>query len=204
MDANTMTWIWLIVGVVLMVSEVVIPGLVVVFLGLTAVLVAVGRWIGWIDGLADSFTYWFVLSLVITMSLRGIVSKLTPGEISFKPVDEDKEAIGRLVDVVEDTGSDHENGRIRFRGTSWKAVTEFGQVFRGQKARIYGRKDMVWIIDPVDDASEAPYRKTLVETITNESKIANKKSRRFLVRKTGRLRIAGRRKLVLNPIPPLP
>ena len=81
MDIDTITWLWLICGLVLMVSEIFVPGLVVVFLGLSAILVAAGRWLGFIDGLMNSFTFWFVFSLMSVLGIRGLINKLLPGNV---------------------------------------------------------------------------------------------------------------------------
>ncbi len=178
---DTITWIWLIVGIVLMVSELAVPGLVVIFLGLAAVIVAGGRWMGLIEGLMDSFLYWFVVSTVLCVGLRGLASKIMPGEMVADSKDDDENAIGRIVEVVEETCSDNNKGRIRFRGTTWNASTEFGRIYPGQKARIFSRKDMVWIVDPIED-SEMP----LLEPTSDEGEERireKKKSRRFFVRK---------------------
>ncbi|MBU3915229.1 NfeD family protein, partial [bacterium] len=99
-------------------------------------------------------------------------------------INDDEDAIGRIVEVVEETCSDHDKGRIRFRGTTWKAVTEFGRIYPGQKARIYARKDMVWIVDPLEDSSEVHQRELIAEKIKEKSIIEKKKSRRFFVRKS--------------------
>ncbi|MCP4751980.1 MAG: NfeD family protein [Proteobacteria bacterium] len=186
MNVETITWIWFIFGIVLIVSEIFIPGLVVVFLGLAAVLVATGRWIGWIEGLVDSFTYWFVISIAVVLSMRGIVSRIKPGEVAPRIEDEDQAAIGRIVDVLDEIGSDHDQGRIRFRGTSWKARTEYGQIFPGHKARIFARQNMVWIVDPVDDEDNDYPFDSFVRKVAEKSEVGRKKERRFRIRKSKR------------------
>ena len=181
MDIDTITWLWLICGLVLMVSEIFVPGLVVVFLGLSAILVAAGRWLGFIDGLMNSFTFWFVFSLMSVLGIRGLINKLLPGNVFRRFVDEDKDAIGHLVEVIEETSNEHEDGRIRFRGTTWKAKTEFGRIFPGQKARIQGRHEMVWIVDLAEpvDRSELD---SMIDKVEKNIPLKKKKSRRFFKR----------------------
>jgi membrane protein implicated in regulation of membrane protease activity len=154
MNTETITWIWLIAGIVLMLSEFLIPGLVVVFLGLAAVLIAIGRWTGLIDNLLDSFTYWFVLTVAIILVLRGLVARFFSGDVSITRSSDDEEALGRVVKVTEEVGSDHDLGRIHFRGTTWKAKSEYGRAFPGQQVKIVGRDNLVWIVDPVDSNEE--------------------------------------------------
>ena len=181
MDVDTITWLWLICGLVLMVSEIFVPGLVVVFLGLSALLVAAGRWLGLIDGLMNSFTFWFVFSLTSVLGLRGLITKLFPGNVFRRLVDEDKDAIGHVVEVIEEASPDHDKGRIRFRGTTWKAKTEFGRIFPGQKAIIQGRQEMVWIVDPAESGDHSKLE-SMVDKVEKKLPLKKKKSRRFFKR----------------------
>jgi len=184
MDIDTITWLWLICGLILMVTEIFIPGLVVVFLGLSAVLVAAGRWLGLIDGILESFTFWFAFSMTTVLGLRGIIGRLFPGNVLRKAVDEDKDAIGNLVEVIEETSSDHELGRIRFRGSTWRAKTEFGRILPGQMAKIQGRKEMVWIVDPVEQEDHSKLD-SMVNKVEKNLPSKKKKSRRFFSRWRG-------------------
>jgi membrane protein implicated in regulation of membrane protease activity len=56
MSPDTITWLWLLGGIILLASELLLPGLVAMFLGLGALVVALLRWLGLIDSLAYSFT----------------------------------------------------------------------------------------------------------------------------------------------------
>ncbi|MCZ6556587.1 MAG: NfeD family protein, partial [SAR324 cluster bacterium] len=101
MNPDTITWIWLGAGVLLMFTELLVPGLVVVFLGLGAVLVAFGRWLHLLEGIVPSFTAWFVISLALLIGLRQLLARFLPAETTYQSPDEDINAQGSLVDVVE-------------------------------------------------------------------------------------------------------
>ncbi|HCF59376.1 MAG TPA: nodulation protein NfeD, partial [Myxococcales bacterium] len=51
MSPETITWIWLVGGVALMLAELIVPGAVVIFLGAAAVLIAGARGLGLIESL---------------------------------------------------------------------------------------------------------------------------------------------------------
>lgn len=180
MTTETITWLWLIAGLVLMISELAIPGLVVVFLGLAAVLIALARWFGLIDNLLDSFTYWFILTVVIILALRGLVARYFSGDVSVTRTSEDEEAVGRIVKVIEEVGSDHDLGRVQFRGTTWKAKSEFGKAFPGQKVKIVGRDNLIWIVDPLENNEEyhVPID-SLAKKSAKKFRIGAKKSKDF-------------------------
>ena len=52
MSPDTITWRWLVGGIILLASELFLPGLVAMFLGLSAMVVALLRWLGVIDRVA--------------------------------------------------------------------------------------------------------------------------------------------------------
>lgn len=148
MSPETITWVWFIAGVLLIGTELFLPGLVVSFLGLAAIFVAILRWFGLVSGTIASFTVWFVSSIVFLLGLRHLVLKWLPAETSFQMTDEDVEAVGKIVEVVKEVGSGNDHGRIRFGGTTWPAVTKEGVIMAGKKARILYRDNLVWIVEP--------------------------------------------------------
>ena len=112
MSPDTMTWLWLLAGILLVASELFLPGLVAVFLGLAAMLVALLRWLGLIDGLAYSFTAWFVSSLALLVVVRSALQRFVPSETSFTPLEEDVDLFGAVAEGVETVSPEHKDGRI--------------------------------------------------------------------------------------------
>lgn len=143
---ETITWIWLIAGVILLASEIVIPGAVVAFLGAAALLIALGQWVGWIDGWMESFLYWFVLSMGMVVAFRGLIMKAFPSE-SHIEYDDDWDAFGEIVEVLEEISYQHETGRIRLQGTTWAATTGKGTIPAGDKAKLIERDELVWLVE---------------------------------------------------------
>jgi len=141
------TWFWLILGFVLIFLEFFVPGLVVVFLGAGALFVAFLQFLGVFDSWISSIGVWFGSSFLIMLCLRGLLVKYLPGDVSKEFADEDEEAFGMVVDVL-DTVTDHNNeGRIKFRGTTWSARCIENEIKPGEKAKIIFRDNMVWIVE---------------------------------------------------------
>ena len=61
-----------------MLAELLVPGLVVVFLGLGAMLVALGRWLNLLAGEISSFTAWFIISLALVAGVMLLRSAEVP------------------------------------------------------------------------------------------------------------------------------
>ncbi len=154
MSPETMTWLWLLAGILLVVSELFLPGLVAVFLGLGAMLVALLRWLGLIDSLAYSFTAWFVSSLALLVVVRSALQRFMPSETSFTPLEEDVDLFGAVAEVVETVSPDHKDGRISFQGTTWPATSDSAEIRPGAKVTILYRENLGWRVQPCDAADD--------------------------------------------------
>lgn len=147
---DTVTWVWIAAGIAAMLAEVLIPGGIVAFLGLGAVLVGLGRYFGWLEGWMSQFTAWFVLSLVLLIALRGFVMRILPGSTSYESPDEDAKVLGMEVEVVETVHPDHHEGRIRFQGTTWAATSMDRIIPAGGKARLAYRDNTSWVVESLE------------------------------------------------------
>lgn len=147
---NAMTWYWIIAGIILVVLELFVPGAVLVFLGAAAILVGLLLMAGLITGPIQAFTAWFIVSLVMLFTLRGLVTRFMPGEESWQSTDEDADAYGKIVEVAEAIEKSKE-GRIDFRGSTWPATCYEQTLEAGAKARIVTRDNLIWVVEPVDE-----------------------------------------------------
>ena len=134
-----------------MASEIVVPGMITFFLGLSALVVALGYKTGLLEGILSGFTGWFITSLFSVFVLREFAKKLLPGDFYKKLFNEDLDAFGAVVEVVEEVNAANTRGRIRFRGTTWKATTGTGSISAGCRAKIVARDNLVWIVEPCDE-----------------------------------------------------
>lgn len=152
LDDAWLTWIWLIAGLLLMGAEFFVPGFVVVFLGFSAVVVSMLRFLGLVDGLTASFLIWIALSVVSVLVLRSGLRKWFPPEEHRGDTDEDMAAFGALVEVVEACPEQGEAapGRIRFQGSTWPAWSTQGTIPEGAQAKLVYRQDLSWVIEPVE------------------------------------------------------
>jgi inner membrane protein len=151
MPPETITWIWLIAGIGLLVSELFIPGLITGFFGIGAILVAGLRWLGIVSGLTQSLIAWLGISFVLLVTLRQIALKWFPSQRTFEVTDEDITAAGTIVDVVQEIHPARADGRIRFGGTTWPAVSKQDVLLPGTKAKLLYRDNLVWVVEPVSE-----------------------------------------------------
>lgn len=154
MDGGTITTIFFIGGLVLMIIETLIPGGVSFFLGLSGVLVGALRWLGIIEGPMTSIITWLFTSLALILAMRPLLMKYWGGNTDYKLADEDLEAMDEVVEVIESVNANDSSGRIRFQGISWQAQTLEGQIPAGSKAKIRYRDNVTWIVEPLDEIEE--------------------------------------------------
>ncbi len=140
---------WIVAGVVLIVLELIVPGMVLVFLGAGALLVALLVWLGLVQTWVASITTWFIASLVLLLVLRGFLQRFISGDAETQSTDEEFDIYGKVVDVVEAIGPDKE-GRIRYRGTTWQAACYDNTLEAGTKAQIVCRENLIWIVEPAN------------------------------------------------------
>ncbi|MDP6698593.1 MAG: NfeD family protein, partial [Candidatus Latescibacteria bacterium] len=109
---------WIVGGGLLLALEVVVPGMVLGFLGASALFIALFIWLGWIDSWISALTSFFILSLVMLVGLRGLFQRFIGGDVERQSTDEDLEAFGAIVEVVE-TIAPQQPGRVRYRDATW-------------------------------------------------------------------------------------
>lgn len=148
------TLAFLVGGVLLIGSEFIAPSLFTIFLGVAALLTAALRGVGLVDSVPISFLLWSVISLGLVVPFRPLAQRFMPGgkaevKKDRTDVEHDRDAMGEVVDVVEDVAEDHDNGRIRFQGTTWNARMTNGSLKKGEKAQLVYREGSIWVVEAV-------------------------------------------------------
>lgn len=141
--------LWLGSGIFLMAIEFLVPGLVMVFVGLGSLTVVFGMHFGYIDGILQQFITFFISSIIYLLTLRVLVLRFVPSVTRKENIDEDEEVIGSIVELVEDINSG-EFGRVEHSGSSWQARAEGDQtILKGEQVKIIGRDNITWIVQKI-------------------------------------------------------
>ena len=141
--------LWLGSGIFLMAIEFLIPGLVMVFVGLGALTVALGMYLGYIDEIVQQFITFFISSIIYLLTLRFLVLRFFTSVTRKENFDEDEEVMGSIVELVADINSG-EFGRVEHSGSSWQARAEGDQtILKGEQVKIIGRDNITWIVQKI-------------------------------------------------------
>ena len=141
--------LWLSSGIFLTAIEFLVPGLVMVFVGLGALTVALGMHLGYIDEIVQQFIIFFISSILYLLTLRFLVLRFVPSVTRKENIDEDEEVIGSIVELVADINSG-EFGRVEHSGSTWQACAEGDQtILKGEQVKIIGRDNITWIVQKI-------------------------------------------------------
>ncbi len=140
-----MALIWAIVGVVLIISEFFIPGFVIFFFGAGALFNALLTAL--IPPLQNSILLqvfvWLAASGLSLFTLRKYFSKIFKGRLVDGKGATDY--AGEKAVVTEDITPD-KPGRIRFQGTSWKAMSYNETLKAGETVEILKEDNLTFVV----------------------------------------------------------
>ncbi|TDJ08925.1 MAG: NfeD family protein [Deltaproteobacteria bacterium] len=141
--------IWLVFGAVCIISELLLPGLVMVFVGLGALTVALGLYLGHIVGLPAQFITFFISSIIYVFTLRLLVLRFVPTDTVKENIDEDEQIIGQIVTVCEAIPPGG-NGRIMHGDSTWQAKSSHtDEILKGEQVKIVGRENITLIVEKI-------------------------------------------------------
>lgn len=138
--------VWLVAGSLLVLLEFLIPGLVVIFLGMGALLTAGVLYLGWITDAYWLIVFFALSSIFMLATLRRLVVRFYPSDSERVEADEEKLVIGQKATSLTTITDFDFSGRIRFSGTTWTARSTHGEIPEGVAVEIVGRENIHFIV----------------------------------------------------------
>lgn len=135
---------WILVGVLLMISEFAIPGIILFFFGLGALLTAVLSYFMPALSLSAELTIFLVSSLISLFTLRRFFKPIFKGTIRKhnEPMDEGLAGEEGVVTEAIEPGS---TGKVALHGTSWKAEAA-QSIEAGKTVEVVSQKSLTLIV----------------------------------------------------------
>ena len=141
--------VWLGIGIICVLAEFLLPGLVVIFLGLGALTSALAIHLEMADSLVTQLTIFFISSLIYIFTLRALIIQFFPTDSVKATIDEDELAIGQEAVVTEPILSG-KVGRIDYSDSTWKARScDQVEILEGDQVKIVGRENITWIVEKI-------------------------------------------------------
>ncbi|MBI9079364.1 MAG: NfeD family protein [Pseudodesulfovibrio sp.] len=134
---NILWLIWLAVGVAFLIAEIMVPGFIMIFFGIGALIAGATAFFG--SSLQLQIVTFGVSSLALILLLRRMMASTFRGSSTTDTPSEEDSAIGALAEVVEAITPPH-RGRIKFQGTFWTAEAS-QEIKTGITVRIISRHE---------------------------------------------------------------
>ncbi len=141
---------WSIFGILCVVAELLVPGLVVIFIGLASFTVALGIHFSYLENLFLQFVAFAFSSLFYLFTLRLLLLRFIPSDTIKEDIDEDRLLIGQIVEVTE-TIFPQQAGRIWHSESTWPARSSLNEtILKGEKAKIIGRDNITFLVQKIE------------------------------------------------------
>lgn len=137
---------WLIIGVMLFFLELALPGFILFFFGLGAVVVALLTWLTPISIAWQLFVF-ILVSLLSLFGLRNIIQQKFFAENGVEGEDVVLAKPGER-GVVTTTITPPAEGRIKYKGSFWRAIAE-EEIEEGEIISVVRQKDLVIHVERV-------------------------------------------------------
>ena len=157
---STLTLLLIVIGVAFLVSEFVLPGGVVMWLGISSLIVAGLTHLGYLENWMSVFISWSLLSVSMVTTSLFCLKMYLDKDVVRKDYDQDRDVMGTLVQVETRVTSENHAGRIRFQGTTWEARSVSGEIPPTHRAVIVGRDNLTWLVQPYQDPENSDEHET--------------------------------------------
>lgn len=142
-DMFTAAFWWAIVGIGLMLCEFIMPGLILFFFGLGALITALVAL--FVPSLTMQLAVFGVASLVSLFTLRRLLKPVFMGKESAVNEDTLSEGMGGQEAEVTEAIAPGSAGKVMMNGTAWKAESE-ETLAVGQTVVVAGQKSLTLIV----------------------------------------------------------
>lgn len=126
-------------------AEFAVPGIILVFIGTAAWVVALLDWMG-VDSLKVQLWIFGLVSIGLVVFARRYVKGWFTGKESSGASDVDEEFVGQVVVVVKAI-ADGTEGLVELKGAQWKAVSE-SDFKEGDRAEVVERDNLTLKVVP--------------------------------------------------------
>jgi membrane protein implicated in regulation of membrane protease activity len=142
--------VWFLAGLLLVLAELFLPGVILVFFGLGAWLVAVTSALGLTEGLTSQLVVFGAGSLAMLLLLRRWFRSKLHGYVSADqdPADNLDNPAGEMVTVTVGIAPGSDAGRVEYKGAAWQARSNTA-IPAGARARILETDGITLVVAPV-------------------------------------------------------
>ena len=147
-------FVWAIVGIIFVFCEFFIPGLVIAFFGVGALIAALTTWIGLTPNLPLQLLVFMISSLLLLGLLRKYLKRTFLGKAQgVDDLPNFNVEIGKIVPVVEYIQPGEVGGKVRYQGAPWSARAP-EPIAPGESVKIVGCDNLTLIVEKIKKTEE--------------------------------------------------
>lgn len=140
---------WIISGIVLCVLEILVPGFVICFFGVAAIITGILSYIFPNISLPWLFLIFSALSIVLTLVLRRFIPKVFKGETEKANANSDCDDFSHATAVVvEEIKPGIVGGKVSFEGSFWTARSD-EEILAGEEVHVIKRENITLIVEKI-------------------------------------------------------
>lgn len=141
--------IWTLLGIFLVFVEFFIPGLVIAFFGVGALVTGLTTWIGITPSLASQLFTFIISSVLLLVLLRTYLKKTFLGRSKDETGNRNFNIeIGKIVPVIEFIQPGEVGGKVRYQGANWSASAE-EPIEPGESVKITGSENLTLLVEKI-------------------------------------------------------
>ncbi len=149
MDFLLMFETWILVAIVLSLAEIIIPGGILLNLGIASLIVAISIKFAIVDTWVMVLTLWFIVATFLLFILNFFTNKIFGSAQLVENVDDELDLFGQEVVVIENIGPGTKKGRVEFQGTTWTALGDGSEIKAGSHAKIVCKENISLVVEQV-------------------------------------------------------
>ena len=142
---------WFLVGLVLALAELVIPGLIIIFFGVGAWVTSLATAMGVIESFNEQLLVFLATSLLSLVIFRKHGQRYFEGRVTgtLAPYESLDDFQGGKAMVINAIVPKRIGGKVEFNGTIWDAESEF-ELEPGATVQVYGRNNLTLKVKPLN------------------------------------------------------
>lgn len=146
---DKLVWIWTAAGVLMILAELFIPGFIIFFFGVSALLVALLSWMIPIP-FSVQLLLFAIFGVLLLLICRKYFPKIFRGVSKEDRSDIDGDDVAGSAAVVVEEIVPPLAGKIDFRGSLWEGESS-RRIPKGSVVRILRRKNLTLVVEPAEN-----------------------------------------------------
>lgn len=139
--------LWLIIGIVFIIMEMFLPGFIIGFFGIGAVITCLTTLIGLTPNFTSQMIIFSVLSILLLILFHKVIKKKIGKKGNNETTDFNLQ-IGKIVPVTEFIDPVEGVGKVKYQGALWSARSQ-DNIAPGENARLIGCENLTLIVEKI-------------------------------------------------------